>query len=90
MGEHCATPSVLTHSASTLVAAGCTYDWKLNALKAHEALANVIIGGGINEAALSIAEEFIQGVISSTFPDFIRVVIELLGLIDSIINRPIC
>jgi hypothetical protein len=79
-----ATATVLRHA--TLVAAN---DGKLNALETHEPLADIVVGGRVNGAPLGITKELVQSVISGALSDFVRVVVQLLGLVDSIVNRSV-
>lgn len=76
--------TVLRHA--TLVAAN---DGKLNSLETHEPLADIVVSGRINTAPLGVTKELIQGVISGALSDLIRIVVQLLGLVDSIINGSI-
>ena len=74
--------AVLTHAALVTAAAE---NWELNTLQAHETLANVVVGGRIDCTTLSISEELVESIISSTLPDLV-VVVELLRLVDCIVN----
>lgn len=81
LGDHCATVTVLGHTGR-LVA---TEDGELNTLETHQALADIVVGGGVDSATLSITEELIESVISSSLTDFV-IVGQLLCLIDSVVD----
>lgn len=88
MSNHWAAVPILTHAAA-MITASAAEDWKLHSLKAHESLTNIIVGGRVNGATLSIAEEFVKCVVSSTFPNLV-VVVQLLSLVDGIVHRAVC
>jgi hypothetical protein len=79
--------SILGHAAAWITAAAAE-NRKLHPLKAHETLTNIIVGGGVNGATFGIAEKLVQSVVSCTLSDLV-VVVQLLTLIDSIVNRTI-
>lgn len=84
LGDHCATVAVLGHARGLIA----TKDGQLNTLKTHQALAYVVVAGGINGAAFGIAEELVQGVVSSALTDLI-VIGQLLCLVNSVVDRAI-
>jgi len=86
LSNHGASVAVLAHTS--LVAAAAAKNRELNTLEAHEPLANVVVGRGVNCATLGIAKELVQSVVSSAFPNFI-VVVELLRLVYCIVDGSI-
>lgn len=84
LSDHSAAVAVLRH-ARRLVA---TENGKLDTLKTHETLANVVVGGGINGTALGIAEELIQCIVRCTLTDLV-IVGQLLSLVYGIVDRSV-
>lgn len=85
MRDHRTALTILGH-ASLVTASD---NRKLDTLETHEPLTNVVVGRRINHPPLSIAKELIQSVVSCAFSDLVRVVVHVLSLVYSIINRPI-
>jgi hypothetical protein len=79
--------AILRHTAARVTAATAK-DRELHSLEAHEPLANIVVGGWVDGAALGITKEFVQSIISGAFPNLV-VVVQLLGLVDRIINRSV-
>lgn len=86
LGNHSATMAAVLGHAATLVTAA--EHWKLNSLKTHEALTNIVVSRWVNRAALSIAKKLVESVVCCTLTDFI-VIVQLLRLIDGIVDRTI-
>lgn len=57
-------------------------------LDCHESAAHLMVVGGINGSALSIAEELVQRVICGTFPDLV-VVVEASWVVDGVVHLAI-
>ena len=85
MGNH-GTAAVTVVRDATLVAAE---DGQLNTLETHEPLPNVIVHAGVDGSPLGVPEEFIQGIISSPLANFVGVVVQLLGLVNSVVDRAV-
>jgi len=85
--HHSAPMAILRHTAA-LVAAATAKDRKLHTLQAHEPLADIVVSVWVDGAALGIAKELVQSIISRTFPNFV-VVVQLLGLVDRVVNGSI-
>ena len=83
--NHGAALAIVRH-ASLVTASN---DWKLNTLETHEPLANVVVGCGIDDPPLSIAEELVQGVVSCALTDLVGIVVHVLCLVYCIINGSI-
>jgi hypothetical protein len=81
LSDHGATVAVLGHTGRLV----STKNGELDTLEAHQALADVVVGGRIDSTALGIAEEFVESIISCTLTDFV-VVGQLLGLVHGIVN----
>jgi hypothetical protein len=69
--------AIVRHAGALVAASTATKDWKLNALKTHESLTDIIVSGWVDCATLGVAEELVESIICGTFPDFV-VVVELL------------
>jgi hypothetical protein len=80
--------AILRHASALVAASTATKDWKLNTLKTHESLTDIIVGGWVDCATLSISKKFIERIVCSTLPDLV-VVVELLGLVHSIVDGTI-
>jgi hypothetical protein len=80
--------AILRHASALVAASTATKDWKLNTLKTHESLTDIIVGGWVDCATLSISKKFIERIVCSTLPDLV-VVVELLRLVHSIVDGTI-
>jgi len=78
--------TVLRHAAAALVATSKNGKW--HTLQAHEPLADIVVGGGVNGTTLSIAKELIESIISSTLTDLV-VIAQLLRLVDCVVDWPV-
>lgn len=80
--------AILRHALALVAASTATKDGKLNTLETHEPLADIIVGGWVNGATLGVSEELVERIIRGALPDFV-VVVELLRLVHSIVDRAI-
>ena len=80
--------AILRHALALVAASTTTKDGKLNTLETHEPLADIIVGGWVNGATLGVSEELVERIIRGALPDFV-VVVELLRLVHSIVDRAI-
>jgi hypothetical protein len=85
LSNHGATVPIFGHAA-LLIASN---NRKLDTLESHESLSDIVIGGRINSTTLGVAKKLIKRIIGSTLADLVRVIVELLRWVDSIIDRPI-
>jgi hypothetical protein len=89
LSDHCTTMPILGHATGVVTTtAAAAENWELYSLQAHQTLSNIIVSGRVNGSALSVAKKLIQSVISRTLSDLV-VVVQLLRLVDSIVNRTI-
>jgi hypothetical protein len=88
LSHHGAAMPILRHAGALVTASTATENWKLNTLKTHEPLTNIIVSGWVDCATLGIPEELVEGIICSTLPNLV-VVVELLRLVYCIVDRAI-
>jgi len=86
--DHGPAVTVIRHTA--LVTSAAANNGKLNALEAHQSLADIVVRRWVNQASLGIAEEFVQRVVSCALADLVRVVVQGLRLINSVVDGAVC
>lgn len=86
LGNHGASMAAILAHTRTLVTAA--ENWELYALETHESLADIVVGGWVNGAALGISKKLVERIVGCALSNLV-VIVKLLALIDGIVHRTI-